>query len=122
MVKMVKIELAIENKNSYQIPAKDDIEQTIFKVLKDQNLEGIFEIDIKIVDKNEIQKLNKKYRQVDAPTDVLSFPIQKKVESDIKTPILLGDIIICPEMAEADIIELIQHATLHLLGYHHKGD
>lgn len=119
---MVQIALTIENKRSYQIPAKDDIQTAILKVLKDKSLDGNFEVDIKFVDKDEMQELNKKYRKIDKPTDVLSFPIYEKVKSDTKAPILLGDIVICPEMAEESILKLIEHSILHLLGFHHSGD
>ena len=116
------INLNIENKLNYPIPSEEEIKQAIEKLLKEKQLEGQFEVDVKFVDKNEIQEFNKKYRQLDKPTDVLSFPIYDKIPTDIKTPILLGDIIICPEMAQVGMIALVKHSTLHLLGYHHKED
>ena len=92
-------------------------------MLNEKNLDGTFEVDLKFVSVQEIHKLNLEYREIDKPTDVLSFPIIHSI-SDIKTdmPTLLGDIVICPEMAENNIPELIEHSTLHLLGYHHKED
>lgn len=119
---MIKLSVNIDNKISSKIPSKDDIKEIISKVLVEKNLDGDFEVDIRIVDKNAIRKLNQKYRNIDKPTDVLSFPIQEKIDADIKAPILLGDIVICPEMAEDNIIDLIKHSTLHLLGFHHPND
>ena len=119
---MIQLSINIDHKNSYQIPSESDIKETILKVLNDKNLEGDFEVDVKFVSCQEIHKLNREYREIDKPTDVLSFPIQEKVVSDMSAPVLLGDIIICPEMAEVSILELIEHSTLHLLGYHHPGD
>lgn len=128
----MKITLNIENKLNYQIPAQKEIEPVILDVLKEKGLDGNFEIDLKFVDKNEVQALNKKYRQINKPTDVLSFPIHTKdvilsAARDLsEAPVLLGDIIICPEMAAdvkpVDIEKLIEHSTLHLLGFHHPDD
>jgi probable rRNA maturation factor len=75
-----------------------------------------------------IQKLNQQYRQVDAPTDVLSFP-SGEVDSDTGD-LYLGDVIISlPRAREqsftqghplADELQLlVVHGTLHLLGYDH---
>jgi probable rRNA maturation factor len=100
----------------------NDAEKAILKTLKEKNLDGYFEIDLKIVGIKEIHMLNKEYRDIDKPTDVLSFPIYEKVESGSDAPTLLGDIIICPEMAEEPLVKLIEHSTLHLLGFHHPGD
>lgn len=117
-----KVNLNIENDIKIAFSAKD-AEQAILNVIKEKNLDGIFEIDLKFVDKDEIHKLNKKYRGNDKPTDVLSFPIQNDISNtNIDAPVLLGDIIICPEMAEESIEKLISHSTLHLLGFHHKED
>jgi probable rRNA maturation factor len=75
-----------------------------------------------------IQKLNQQYRQVDAPTDVLSFP-SGEVDSDTGD-LYLGDVIISLPRAQeqaftqghplADELQLlVVHGTLHLLGYDH---
>lgn len=116
-----KVNLNIDNTINFAFSA-DDAEKAILKVLDDKNLEGNFEVDLKFVSIQEIHRLNKEYREIDKPTDVLSFPIQDNIPNDIKAPILLGDIIICPEMAKDSIEKLISHSTLHLLGFHHKDD
>lgn len=116
----MSIDLNIDNKISAQIPEKKKIVDTIISVLKEKNLEGDFAVDLIVVSAQEIHTLNREYREIDKPTDVLSFPIHEKLPSANKTPILLGDIVICPEMAKVDILELIRHSTLHLLGIHHK--
>lgn len=80
---------------------------------------------VNFVDKAEIHKLNKQYRNIDAPTDVLSF------ESDIEGD--LGDIFICKEVAaenakkfgtslENELNLLVVHGCLHLCGYDHMND
>jgi len=130
----MEINLNIENSHKYQIPAESDIKKTIANVLKKKNIEGEFEVDVKFVDASEIHALNCEYREIDKPTDVLSFPIQekatlsklipgrKKSSQDLNAPILLGDIVLCPDEALEPILKLIEHSTLHLLGFHHKED
>ena len=90
---------------------------------------------ITFVDNNKIQELNKKYREIDKPTDVLSFPFGSKKELDIdpKTKkVLLGDVYISLERAaeqakeygnvfQREVIYLTVHSILHLLGYEHKN-
>jgi probable rRNA maturation factor len=86
--------------------------------------------DLSIVIGNDalIQKLNREYRQVDAPTDVLSFP-SGEVDPDTMD-LYLGDVIISLPRAQqqasnqghplADELQLlVVHGTLHLLGYDH---
>jgi len=77
------------------------------------------EVEIIITDKNEIHKLNQKYRQIDKSTDVLSFPQQN---FDLKNNIL-GSIVICPELVKAkeeDYMDVIKHGFLHLIGLDHE--
>lgn len=131
----MKILLDIENQTGTQIPSESKIEEETLAVLTDNDLEGKFEIGLKIVSRDEIQKLNKEYRQKDNPTDVLSFPIYQDVISsaarNLNIPILLGDIIVCPEVIkensekyhttfEKEFLKMISHSTLHLLGFHHE--
>ncbi|OGD55994.1 rRNA maturation RNase YbeY [Candidatus Berkelbacteria bacterium RBG_13_40_8] len=115
----MKITIDIENNMNSTIPATKDIEAAILDILKDKGFDLNCEIDIKIVSKDEIQKLNREYRHIDKPTDVLSFPQFDRPPKKSDVPIALGDIVICPEMAQDDILFLIRHSTLHLLGYHH---
>ena len=76
-------------------------------------------INIVFVDEKEMQKLNKQYRNIDDVTDVLSF--------NLDTEGFLGEIYICPEYInktvekyEEEIIRVIIHGVLHLLGFEHK--
>ena len=79
-------------------------------------------INVEFVTKEDILDLNNKFRQINKPTDVLSFP-QIKVES---APIwLLGDIIICRDVVDEkgeDLEDVLKHGLLHLLGYNHETD
>lgn len=98
-----------------------------------------FIVDINVVGDEEIQKLNKQYRQKDSPTDVLSFAQLEHLEMSDKSTfvageeVLLGDIVISLPTAkhqaeeeghpvEEELAFLTAHAMLHLLGYDHQND
>ena len=103
-------------------------------VAKLHDLDDMTEVDITIVDDEEIHQLNRDYRNVDRPTDVLSFALDEDDEDDpelLEGQLhLLGDIIISAETAtrqaeefghglEREIVYLAVHGLLHLLGYDH---
>jgi len=80
------------------------------------------EVSVSLVNNEEIHELNLKYRGIDAPTDVLSFPMDGYI---------LGDIVISMEKAieqakeygygiERELGFLVAHGMLHLLGYDHE--
>lgn len=96
------------------------------------------EIAVRLTSDEEVQTLNRQYRQQDKPTNVLSFPM---VQSDlIETledtddgEILLGDIVLAYGICAREAVEkgvpledhaahLIVHGTLHLLGHDHMND
>ena len=74
---------------------------------------------IDFVDEATIQQLNADHRDLDQPTDVLSFPIDEEAPAD--GPRELGDVVICPEHTE-DMTEAVVHGVLHLCGYDHETD
>ena len=91
------------------------------------------EISLSFVSAEEIRSLNREYRNVDEPTDVLSFPLIDDEPVDVpELPVLsLGDIVICPEEVSRlhpeltlhDALRLmIAHSFLHLLGYDHATE
>lgn len=102
-------------------------------VLKNEKFEGSAEISVRFVNNDEIHNLNKEFRNVDASTDVLSFPLGENGEYDINNDTgakMLGDIVISMETAfaqskeyghsfEREIAFLTVHSMLHLLGYDH---
>ena len=106
-------------------------EKTITEVLRLENISENAEVSLSIVDRQTIHKLNKDYRNVDRETDVLSFPLDEEgFDMEGNPLILLGDIVICLDVAEdqaadfghsleREIMYLICHSTLHLLGYDH---
>lgn len=88
------------------------------------------EVSVYIVDEDESQELNLRFRQKDKPTNVLSFPADIPPELDIP---LLGDLVVCAPVVEHEAKEqgkaldahwahMLIHGTLHLLGYDHIND
>ena len=94
------------------------------------------EVSLMLVDDQRIHALNKEYRGVDRPTDVLSFALQEDMEDEPDAAFeddMLGDIVISAERAkeqaeeyghsfEREIVYLAVHGTLHLLGYDHEEE
>jgi probable rRNA maturation factor len=74
---------------------------------------------VQLVDADAIRVLNREHRNLDSPTDVLSFPVDEGGPS--AGPRELGDVVICPEHTE-DLIEAVVHGVLHLCGYDHERD
>ena len=74
---------------------------------------------IEFVDEERIRELNRDYRRIDEPTDVLSFGVDEDGVS--AGPRELGDIVICPAHT-ADLREAIVHGALHLSGMDHETD
>jgi len=102
------------------------------KIFKHLNLKGDYMTDVTIVNNEEIHVINREYRKVDRPTDVISFAfLDEESEKELKGgPISLGQIIISYEKAEEQAKEyghsllremsfLFTHGMLHLLGYDH---
>ena len=107
--------MTIEINNLIGFPVdKRSFTQVAKKVLIGENRE-IENISLAFVGKEEIQKLNKKYRKKNKPTDVLSFNLDEKD--------CLGDIVICPDVVREkgeEMLEVFIHGILHLLGYDHE--
>jgi probable rRNA maturation factor len=76
-------------------------------------------VAIEFVDEERIRELNREYRLIDEPTDVLSFGVDE--DGDSAGPRELGDIVICPPQTE-DLREAVVHGALHLSGMDHEID
>jgi probable rRNA maturation factor len=108
---------------------EDLVTKAVAAVLEEEGYDDEAEVSIVFVDNPRIQALNKQYRGVDSPTDVLSFSMQEG-ENIPGEDNLLGDVIISLETAlhqakefghsvEREIAYLAVHGVLHLLGYDH---
>ncbi|OGZ74165.1 MAG: rRNA maturation RNase YbeY [Candidatus Staskawiczbacteria bacterium RIFCSPLOWO2_01_FULL_37_25b] len=94
------------------------------KVLKGENRETET-LSLAFVSKEEIKKLNKKFRKKNKPTDVLSFGLNQEN--------FLGEIVICPEIVKEnslkygidfkkEMMRVFAHGILHLLGHDHPDE
>ncbi len=76
-------------------------------------------VSVELVGEPRIRELNRRHRGRDAPTDVLSFPIDGA--GPTAGPRELGDVVICPGQT-ADLLEATVHGVLHLCGHDHETD
>jgi probable rRNA maturation factor len=74
---------------------------------------------IELVDAARIAALNRDHRRRDAPTDVLSFPVDE--DGPAAGPRELGDVVISPAHTD-DVPEAVIHGVLHLTGMDHERD
>ena len=111
----------------------EKIKEIIIKCLDYEGYDNHYEVSLSFVDNKEIHDLNKQFRGIDRPTDVLSFPMLS-YEFDIELEEeSLGDIVISLEKAleqskeynhsfEREVCFLVCHSTFHLLGYDHDTE
>lgn len=108
-------------------------EQLAQFVLSMEDVPESSELSIALVDDDEMARLNKQYRDIDGPTDVLSFGCDDPCPTPGDEPITLGDVVIAPAVAERQAAELghsveheldvlLVHGVLHLLGYDHEAE
>jgi len=132
---MEKIELDI----SWEIDEERDIEVKIKEVVKCaldvENAKCIINLSVVVTDNKNIQEINKEQRNIDSPTDVLSFPgYEKEIWEELKKNedeiVYIGDIVVSKERIieqakeyetgfEREFCYLIAHGMLHLMGYDH---
>lgn len=123
----------------------DKVNSVIERCLDEEEVPYEVEVSLTMVDLETIHEINKEHRDVDRPTDVLSFPqidaerigyinwdaidYSSCVNYDTEE-VMLGDIILCDEKAqeqaeiyghslEREICFLVAHSMFHLLGYDH---
>lgn len=113
------------------------IKEVVSRVLEEEKVLPEVDVYITLTNNDEIHKINKEYRDVDRPTDVLSFPMYERDEiaglkndTDDEIEKILGDIIVSIEKVreqaeeyghsfERELAYLVTHGMLHLLGYDH---
>lgn len=115
----------------------EQIDSLLTFAKKQENIESDAELSVTFVDKDEIQNINKVYRDKDKVTDVISFALEEDEPdidmNDLEIPRVLGDIIICTDVAqeqaesyghsfERELGFLALHGFLHLLGYDHMTE
>ena len=128
----VDVQVACENPD---VPPASDIQAWVLRAFDatGRDLPAEAEVSVRIVDKDEMQALNRDYRNKDKVTNVLSFPGGDLAGLPPDTRQALGDIVVCAavvvEEAEAQgkapgdhWAHMLVHGTLHLLGYDHDSD
>lgn len=125
-------EIGIYNETEKDVPYLTTVKKVIKKAMEIENI--VAELNIIIVDDSYICKLNKDYRHIDRPTDVITFALE---DDDIcKLPEgerVLGDVYISIDTAERqaktyghglerEICFLAVHGFYHLLGYDHQTE
>lgn len=141
--------VTIENESGldFDFPYEQLAEEVVNAAIEAEDFPFEAEVNILLVTKDEIHDINNSQRQIDRPTDVLSFPMIdyptagdfSKVEEDDDNfnpdtgEALLGDIILCVEKIKEQAMEyghsekrefafLILHSMLHLFGYDHMTE
>ncbi|MBM3468174.1 MAG: rRNA maturation RNase YbeY [Alphaproteobacteria bacterium] len=115
------------------------IQPVVLETLRQSLWKSSAEINILLSDNVAVHELNKKFRGIDKPTNVLSFPsleadeISSYRKEKTKDTIILGDIVLAFETLQQESLEqnilfehhvkhLIVHGVLHLLGYDHQKE
>ena len=136
--RMEKIRVIISNQQkAVKIPTgiRMLIRRCCHAVLQLEGFKDSAEISVSFVDNDQIQEMNRQYRNIDAPTDVLSFPMGENGNYDVNHETgakILGDIVISVPKAmeqaktyghsfEREMVFLTAHSMLHLLGYDHEA-
>jgi probable rRNA maturation factor len=105
-------------------------------VLHEERVAAEMELSVIFVDVATIVDLNERYLDGIGPTDVLAFPLDEApppgpgAPDDLEVPLVLGDVVVCPEVArtqaeaggrsfDEELALLVVHGVLHLLGYDH---
>ncbi|MCO6411538.1 MAG: rRNA maturation RNase YbeY [Thiogranum sp.] len=109
-------------------PSQQDLRRWTLAAL--QPLRQPVELVIRIVDETESRELNSRYRGIDRPTNVLSFPFEAPPAVASSH---LGDLVICAPVVNREALEqhkpeqhhwahMVVHGILHLRGYDHQSD
>ncbi len=133
------MELIFENEydeqfNEYESILFDLADYTIKLLSRRDN----FSLEVNFIDNETIHQINKGYRHIDRPTDVISFAFLDEVEGEVSInyddhQFLLGEILISIDQAKIqaeeyghslhrEICFLFVHGLLHLLGYDHQNE
>ena len=127
----VKLSLRCENGQKCPPELRRRIKAAAEAVLETEGIEDKCELSVLLTDDEGIHVINREFRDVDKPTDVLSFPMG---DIDPETGrLLLGDMVLNVNRAEAqgaefghgaehEISYLTVHSVLHLLGYDHVDE
>lgn len=115
------------------VPETTSVDAWVTRAVEAVGTRTDVDVSVRIVDAEEIQALNREYRDKDKPTNVLSFPAGPIGGLPEDAPVLLGDIVVCASVVGSEAREqgktvgdhwahMLVHGTLHLLGFDHETD
>ena len=130
MIEHLPLTLSLQDEQSVAVDT-ERLREVALRAAAGEGATG--EISVTLVDADRIAELNAAYLDGEGPTDVLSFPVDGLVTAapgEDDPPVLVGDVVLCPEVAIAqappgpdgvtsELDLLITHGVLHLLGYDH---
>ena len=119
--------ITINNLTDEKLKEIEELDEYTNYLIKYMNIDASFSIII--VDNEKIHEINKEYRGIDRPTDVISFALEENEDYEVKER-LLGDIFISIDKVydqakeynhsvKRELFFLVTHGFLHLLGYDH---
>ena len=130
---MNSVEVAIEE-SAEDAPAVERITRFVHSVLQTMQIDG-WELSVVLCGEQQMQNLNREFRDKDETTDVLSFSQLEGVKppSNKSDTVYAGDVVVClPHMrrsasqfevdAEEELKRLIVHGVLHLAGFDHSDN
>ncbi len=117
--------IELSNESGMEVGEADLISVAEFAMVK-MGLNQDCDLAISIVDEARMSELHEEWMDLKGPTDVLSFPMDELIP-DSPDPGIVGDIVLCPQFAEAqakngleaELQLLTIHGILHCLGYDH---
>ena len=125
--------LTFANKSFHHFIFLKEYREILDETIKEFSLDKSIEVDLLFVTKNKMKKLNNFYRNKNYTTDVLSFPLNSKIELNFLEVIPIGQIIISPWKIKKQAKEfnhslrrefcyIFTHGIAHLLGFDHQTE
>ena len=121
------MEVEVKNAKSFKVD-KGFVRKVVSETLQSMRIKGNITVGVVFVSAHKMQEVNRKYRNIDKPTDVLSISYNE----DLGTHKYLGEILVCMEEVKKrakesrttpkrELAHVMIHGTLHLLGWEHEG-
>lgn len=127
----IVLDYSLEIEGYDEFIKEEEVKEYIYEVLNDEfQSEKPVYVSVALIDNEEIQRINRDFRQKDQPTDVISFAYHETEDYMIGPYDTLGDIVISLERVEEqskdynhsfrrEFFYVLTHGLLHLLGYDH---
>ncbi|MBS3740908.1 MAG: rRNA maturation RNase YbeY [Candidatus Cloacimonetes bacterium] len=106
------------------------LQRLIKRIIEQEEINPDYKLNIVLTNNERLQELNKKFKDIDRPTDVLSFSFD---EDEVEVEPLLGEVYISLEKAKEqsqkydvtlqnEVERLMVHGILHLIGWEHQSE